>query len=48
MKKLSEVKRAYAKAKTQATRTRIFNDLMLNYPEEQKKEFIKWQTERNN
>lgn len=46
MKTLSEVCRAYANAKTDKTRTRIFNHIMLNAPEKFKKEFIIWQTVR--
>jgi len=47
MKTLTQVKQAYAKAKTQATRTKIFNAIMLNGTEEQKKSFVKWQTLRS-
>jgi 23S rRNA maturation mini-RNase III len=47
MKTLTEVKKAYANAKTQATRTKIFNHVMLNGSEEFKKKFIEWQTLRN-
>ena len=46
MKTLSEIKRAYANAKKSATRTKIFNFVMLNGSEEFKKKFVSWQTLR--
>lgn len=47
MKTLTEVKKAYARAKTQSTRIKIFNFVMLNASEEFKNKFIEWQTLRN-
>ena len=46
MKTLSEIKKAYANAKTSKTRTRIFNHVMLNGTESFKKAFTEWQTLR--
>ncbi len=48
MKKLLETsKTAYSRAKKSETRKQIFNFIMLNGSEDEKREFVRWQTERS-